>query len=369
MKWYAKILLLPILAVNLLVAFMLIGCAYSPILPAESMPLLSLAGLAFPFVLTANILFLFLWLLLHRRFMLLPIVTFIICFPQIRAFSPINFRHQWAPKGSIKLLSYNILSSNLKSSTANKDNPTIKYLESSGADIICLQEFAFSNLKKGKAETNKLLAEYPYKSYNISKDGDAAARFLGCLSKYPILSVENLDLNTTANGCAKYRIKHGDDTLVVYNCHLQSNGLNDSNKSTYEQLLTNPKEQIRTKETKELVKKLRDSMSKRAKQVEIIITDMEQESSPYIIVCGDFNDSPISYTCKVLSETLDDAYISSGNGPGFSYNRNKLFYRIDHILHSPTFESYDCTVDRSIKVSDHYPIYCSLKRKEAKDIH
>ena len=110
-------------------------------------------------------------------------------------------------------------------------------------------------------------------------------------------------------------------------------------------------------------------MSKRAKQADIIIEDIERESSPYIIVCGDFNDSPISYTCKVLSEALDDAYISSGNGPGISYNRNKLFYRIDHILHAPTIESYDCTVDRNIKVSDHYPIYCFLKKKEAKDIH
>ena len=54
MKWYAKILLWPILAVNLLVALLLMGCAYSPVLPVESMPLLSLAGLAMPFVLVGR---------------------------------------------------------------------------------------------------------------------------------------------------------------------------------------------------------------------------------------------------------------------------------------------------------------------------
>ena len=104
MKWYAKILLWPIVAVNLLVALLLIGCAYSPILPVASMPLLSLAGLAMPFVLAANLLFLFIWILLYRPFMWVPIVTIIICFPQIRAFSPININNQQTPKDGIKLL-------------------------------------------------------------------------------------------------------------------------------------------------------------------------------------------------------------------------------------------------------------------------
>lgn len=361
MKWYAKIFLWPILAVNLLVALLLIGCAYSPILPVASMPLLSLAGLAMPFVLAANLLFLFIWILLYRPFMWVPIVTIIICFPQIRAFSPININNQQAPKDGIKLLSYNILSSNLTASTVNKSNPIIKYLETSDADIICLQEFSFSTLKKSKNASN-FFADYPYKSYNISKDNDASSRFLGCISKYPILSVENIDLHTTANGCAKYRIKCGYDTIVVYNCHLQSNGLNAANKSTYEQLLTNPKDNIKGKEAKEIVKKLRDSAVKRAIHIDTIIADMQQETSPYIIVCGDFNDSPISYTCKALSETLTNAYTTSGNGPGFSYNRNKLFYRIDHIFHSEAFKSYACTVDRSIKASDHYPIHCYLQK-------
>ena len=64
-----------------------------------------------------------------------------------------------------------------------------------------------------------------------------------------------------------------------------------------------------------------------------------------------------------MKDMLDDAYASSGNGPGISYNRNKLYYRIDHILHSQQFKAYKCTVDRSIKVSDHYPIFSFLEKK------
>ena len=330
-------------------------------LPAEEMPLLALSGLAFPFVLGANVIFLLFWLILYRPFMLVSLLSCALCFPQIRALSPINFFRQ-KPKGeSIKVVSYNILSSNLKKATANKENPMIAYLESTGADIICLQEFPFAAVK-GDASTQKLFAEYPYKSYMVSDDSELSAHFLACLSKYPILSVDKLDFNSTSNGCTRYRILHEDDTLVVYNCHLQSNSLNADNKSSYEQLLTNPKGNINEEATKELVKKLREATAKRAAQASILMADVNKQTSPYIIVCGDFNDSPISYTRKLLTEVLDDAYVNSGNGPGFSYNRNKMYYRIDHILHSKDFKSYACVVDCTIKTSDHYPISCYLEK-------
>ena len=359
MRKILKIALLPILALNLLAALCLIGCAYSPILPPQQVPLLSLAGLAFPFVLTANVLFLLLWLLIYPLYIIVPLITGLICLAQISAFFPINFGRQHIPENSLKILSYNILSSNISTSNTNKDNPTIAYLNSSDADIICLQELQFDALKKKP----QLLDKYPYKSYLISHDSQATAHHLGCLSKYPILSFEKMDIESSANGCCKYRILHENDTIVIYNCHLQSNGLGGEHKSAYEQMFTNPKKQIRSQDTRELVKKLRDSAAKRAAQTDIIIADIEKETSPYIIVCGDFNDSPISYTCQQLRRHLNDAYIHSGNGPGISYNRNKLYYRIDHIMHSPQFKAYKCTVDRSIKTSDHYPIHCYLEKR------
>ena len=359
MKKFLKILFFPLLVINLVVAIGLVCCAYSPILPAEQLPLLSLAGLAFPFILVANVFFLVLWLLIYPRYVVVPLITGLICFAQIRAFMPMNIDRQRPPENSLKVLSYNILSSNITASNANEDNAIINYLEASDADIVCLQEFQFATLKKRK----RLLDVYPYKSYLVSNDSESDSRFLGCLSKYPILSVERLDIESTSNGCSKYRILHEGDTIVVYNCHLQSNGLGDTHKNTYERLLSNPKENLWSEEAKDLVKKLRDSAAKRANQTEIIMADLKKETSPYVIVCGDFNDSPISYTCKQLKEQLNDAYIGSGNGPGISYNRNKLYYRIDHILHSSQFKAYDCTVDRTIEVSDHYPIFCFLEKR------
>ena len=353
------ILFLPVLVINVVAAVLLVCCAYSPILPAGQFPLLSLAGLAFPFALALTGAFLLFWLFAYRRYIWFTLITILVCLPQIRAFFPVNFDRQRPPENSLKVLSYNILGPNIGPWNANKDNAIIAYIEAADADIICLQELNFASLKKQKG----LLEKYPYKSYNVSDEIPSKAHYLGCLSKYPILSVEQLDLNSDFNGCTKYRIRHGKDTIVVYNCHLQSNGLNREHKDTYEQLLTNPKEYLRSEGTKVLIKKLRDSAAKRATKTDVIVADIEEESSPYIIVCGDFNDSPISYTCYQLRKQLTDAYVKSGNGPGISYNRNRLYYRIDHIMHSDQFKAYRCTVDRSIKVSDHYPIYCFLTKE------
>ena len=359
MKRVLRTLLHLLLSVNLLAAIVLLGCAYSPLLPAQQYPLLSLAGLAFPFALAPNVCFLLLWLFIHRRYMVVPLTTFLLCLPQLRVFLPINLRNQDIPEKGIKVLSYNILSPNISASNTNKGNATIAYLESVDADIICLQEFQFATLKKHK----QLLEKYPYKSYNLSNESQSEAHHLGCLSKYPIISTERLRFDSTTNGCTKYRILHEGDTIVVYNCHLQTNALQDEDKNTYKSILTNPKENIRSRDTKELIKKLRNAAAKRADQADVIIAELETESSPYIIVCGDFNDSPISYTCNQLRRRLNDAYADSGNGPGISYNRHGMYYRIDHMLHSPQFKAYNCTVDHTFKESDHYPILCFLVKR------
>ena len=88
-------------------------------------------------------------------------------------------------------------------------------------------------------------------------------------------------------------------------------------------------------------------------------------TSPHskIIVCGDFNDTPISYARRVIGQDMNDAFIQSGQGLGISYNQNRFYFRIDHILVSKNLRTYNCTVDRSIKDSDHYPIWCYVTPK------
>jgi len=81
-----------------------------------------------------------------------------------------------------------------------------------------------------------------------------------------------------------------------------------------------------------------------------------------MLVCGDFNDSPLSYAHRVIGEGLCDVFVEAGAGPGFTYNQNHFYFRIDHIFATPAFRVLECKVDRSIRASDHYPVWCILER-------
>ena len=116
-----------------------------------------------------------------------------------------------------------------------------------------------------------------------------------------------------------------------------------------------------------LINKLAEASAIRAKQAEAIAAEIKKAPHPYVIVCGDFNDNPISYTHRVIAEELDDAFVESGCGLGISYNQNRFYFRIDNILISKNIQSYQCTVDRSIRSSDHYPIWCYVKTKKQEE--
>ena len=113
-----------------------------------------------------------------------------------------------------------------------------------------------------------------------------------------------------------------------------------------------------------LIRKLAEASAIRGSQADSIAQEIASSQHPYIIVCGDFNDTPISYAHRVIGQGLNDTFTQSGRGLGISYNQNKFYFRIDNILASKNLKSYNCTVDRSIKESDHYPIWCYLKKKE-----
>ena len=81
--------------------------------------------------------------------------------------------------------------------------------------------------------------------------------------------------------------------------------------------------------------------------------------SPYnVIVCGDFNDTPISYTFSNLKKGLADAFQESGIGIGNSYVGIPTL-RIDYILHSKKYKSFNYKKNK-YELSDHYPISCNI---------
>lgn len=181
------------------------------------------------------------------------------------------------------------------------------------------------------------------------------------LSKYPIRSAKVLPLKSDFNGAALFKIDVNGKQIHVINCHLESFKLTLDEGEQYLQLAkgghaNDLKEKVGTKFT--------PAYRKRAAQADLLAQTIQDLDAKRLIVCGDFNDTPISYVRKKISEGLHDAYALSGRGPGFSFERRYFVVRIDHILCSKTFNPINCRVDKTIAASDHYPIYTYLESDE-----
>lgn len=365
MKGIGKLLGYIVLGFNFILAGFLLLSAYSPYINPECHPVLSNAGLAFPVFLLGNVLFLVFWLFIYWRYALLSFLTLLACSCQIRTYFPLNFKTAEIPAGTFKLLSYNVMAFDEdKKHTEEKPNPILKYLQQSDADIICLQEFILGTDKHHlrKADVDKALKSYPFRTYH--QVGGERTNGLACYSRFPILSAKPLKYDSQYNGSMIYTLDIQGDTVTLINNHLESNKLTYADKAVYESMIKDPNANKISNGTKLLLSKLAEASEIRSRQARKIAEVIKECTTPYIIVCGDFNDTPISYTHRVITRDLKDAFTQSGHGLGISYNQNKFYFRIDNILISKNLQSYNCTVDSSIKDSDHYPIWCYIGKKE-----
>lgn len=342
--------------VNVGVGIGFLMCAYSPYLSPVAHPIWACMGLLFPFFLLLNFLFLLFWLIWKRKYVWFPLLVFIAGWGAVRDYIPFNITRAPSTETPIKLLTYNTWG--MKTETdenGQKSNPILSYLKGCNADIVCLQEYPVND----KEIHNELASAYPYiKSYSIAK-----GLGVSCLSKYPILESELIRFPSAYNCSALFRLQMNDDTLTVVCNHLESNKLSSEDRKKYKELLKSPNEQQLATSGRYLLRKYADAVAIRAVQADSVAQAIQQNRSRYMVVCGDFNDTPISYAHRIISKGLKDAYVEAGCGLGFSYNRNYFCFRIDHILTSEAFRVLECRVDRSIRASDHYPVWCLLEKQ------
>ena len=112
------------------------------------------------------------------------------------------------------------------------------------------------------------------------------------------------------------------DTLRVYSIHLQSNRITEATNNV---LNSDNFDQDKTWESiLGILKRYRQHH--RARSVQAKTVKEHISLSPYpVLVCGDFNDVPMSFTYEHISERLVDAYKTKGSGVGSTFN-GKIFY-------------------------------------------
>jgi len=352
--------------VNILFVLALLLSAWSQRISPEIISWSNLMGLAFPVLLILNILWTFAWILQFNVRFLFSTIALIICWGEIQTYCPINdvtspAIYNKAPRNlKFKLLSYNVMGWDTNKKI-NGHNESVDLINQMNADIVCIQESGYTTNKKylTTKEIRRQLNQYPYIQDNKRQGG------LVLFSKFPIIKSWYKRGHTTLRQTVFYTLKLGQDTLVVINNHLVSTGLNINNKITFDSISHLNHSENELVNAIEIPKKLAKKSQLRAQQIDELCHEVSKlkKRYRYVILCGDLNDSPISYTHYRLHQLLRDAYVDKGRGPGITYNKNRLWVRIDHIMPCHHLETTNCKVIRQSKSSDHYPIFAKMLLK------
>jgi len=340
----------------------LMACAgFSDRINPADHPLLSCLGLAFPIFLVANLLFLFFWLTFKWSRAWIPIAGYALVYCPLSLYMPVNMR-QDVPDGSIKLLSYNVCQYGGNYKYEAGFDTVYGYIKRQQPDIVCIQEDADTWRRFVFQRYKKIL---PYNDTTLFIN-NKMMNGVGIHTRFPILRKERIAYPSEANGSVAYylRLDNG-DTLLVINNHLEGTHLSKEDRQNYKRMIGGHMERDTVKEeSKVLIEKLAHSAAKRAPQAEAVHRYIEAHSQYPTIVCGDFNDSPISYSRRTIAQGLTDCFAATGRGIGLSYNQKGFFVRIDHIFCSSHFEPYNCQIDNEMDASDHYPVVCWLKMRD-----
>ena len=335
--------------------------AYSGYIPPVRWIIPAFLGLFFPALLVAQIGVTIFWLLAwDKRRLLLMAAVWLISLPQLLVYFPISRAEKslGTEEESLRILSYNVCAFGFKPHTKTSPNATLQYIKSSGADIVCIQE-AMLNQNPWAGVVSKTLRsyldeDYPYINViRVNRGGST----LALLSKYPIKEAKEIPLPSWVNGAVAYKVDIlGKETLVI-NVHLESFRLRRVDGEDYLRLAKDG-DAIRLKDA--LRAKLSPTFRSHNIQANIIHDLIQSYGSGRVIVCGDFNDTPLSYARYKIGEGLEDAFVSKGNGLGITFHTRPFFVRIDHILFGPAFRALRCEVDKTASESDHYPIEAVL---------
>ncbi|WP_165021166.1 endonuclease/exonuclease/phosphatase family protein [Dysgonomonas sp. ZJ279] len=358
-----------IFTTNILAILLLILSTLAWTVLPSKVTFIAYLGLGFPFILALNVSYLILWsVLLRWKLALVQLIALLFCWDSISTYFPVNSKTKEIPESSFKVLSYNVRGFNWITGDSARNNPIFDYITNSNADIICLQEFVVAQKKTkngiiSEAEFNKIMKDYPY--HSIIRLGNAHSSYkygIACYSKFPIEKSAQLPIESTYNGSAIHEIKIKGRMVTLVNNHLESNRITAEDKKLYSKFFRSKDKDMLDEITRNIKNRLGVAYLIREKQANIIRTYMDKQETDATIVCGDFNDTPISYAYHTIKGDLIDSFAHTGLGQGITYNENKFWFRIDYIMHSMGIESYNSAVGK-VGYSDHYPIWTYLKFK------
>ncbi len=343
--------------INIVLVFISLFVYLSPYVDVAILWPISLLALFYPFLLLLNVLFIIYWGIKKEKKLLLSLGWLILGWSHFHSLVGLSFGRGNQTKDYIEILSYNCRGFRTDNQRGNIGSfkEVIQFLNDKQIKIACLQEFPLSKQKESDQLIDQLAKKTNLKyTYRINNSG------LLILSYFPLkgIKTKHFTKNNHFNGFQYADITLDNNRKIrLFNIHLQTNAVTHIAGKLAQQDSYQDKETWLT--IKGMMGRYRRSAISRIKQAKEIQVKIQE--SPYpVIVCGDFNDVPLSRTYHLLKGNLQDGFTQEGRGLGITYAESIPGLKIDYTFYSNDF---DCTFSKVHHqlFSDHYPISCRLK--------
>jgi endonuclease/exonuclease/phosphatase family metal-dependent hydrolase len=370
------------ITVNFLVAvFFLMGC-YGKFLFAYGWWPLGLLSLGVFYLLVLLLLFAAFWVLIKPRWSLISIITILLAFKPVTRIIPLKWKPDFSINkrtDDIRVMSWNVAQFDIlynKRSPETRDK-MVNLINEYQPDIACFQEMVAGdtlvNLNNAYYHKysffsvyeflNKLNMKDYFYTYDFRDDFLNHQHFgLMIFSKYPVIKKQTLSFYPyDYNSNFQYiDIVKAEDTIRIFNLHLQSMKFSQGNLSYIENPSIESKQDI--EKSKSVIAKFKIAFTKRKLQADRIKAEIARSPHP-VIVCGDFNDVPNSYAYQTIGDGLQNAFEEKGAGLGRTFSNIAPTLRIDNIFVSKPFTVNQFTRVNK-KLSDHFPIIADIIKEK-----
>lgn len=320
----------------------------------------SFLALSLPLALLLNSIFLLAWFFRKSWKALLPLVVLVFTWDYHARGLALHFPAAGPVEQTglrLQVLSYNVRIFNTYAHLQDKDQTSsramIRWVAENPADVFCLQEFYnddHSPVFNSISQIGRRQGRHKFVSKTlVNRDGGEFG--MAIFSRYPLVDRGTIQFGKlTQNHAIFADLVTPGDTIRVYNFHFQSMSIEEKEiVDTY-----SDQDNLRRQGTN-LLRRFKRGFVKRSDQVDILLHHVQQ--SPYpVILCGDLNDLPYSYTYQQLNRKHKNAFREKGLGFGATYNGRLPFVRIDNQFYSPSLQLVDFTLHDQVPYSDHFPI-------------
>lgn len=358
-----KILHRTFLGFNIFFALALLFSYLAVHINPEDFVLPAFFGLAYPYLLLINIIIVVLWAVNLRYEAVISVVVIAIGLTHFSNYIKLT-KPKTNKEGAFRMMSYNLRLFNYYENKggADTEKKVFALLKAQHPQILCFQELYINgNANEKDQEIKKALGGKYYSHTRLIGRGKNKYYGIATYSKYPIVERGQITHPGSSSLSIFTDIAIASDTFRIFNSHLQSFRLRSMERSFVEELVDSEDKQAMN-EIKSLSKSLREGFASRALQAQVVKDYINR--SPYpVIVAGDFNDTPVSYAYRKIRKGLNDSFVNSGYGAGFTYHGNYPPNRIDYILYDNTLTSVNFEILK-VKYSDHYPIIAWFRKAD-----